>query len=132
VRSCRSKLGVVTLFDETCFAKERPASVKTFMNLTTAVDTLEFNATGEVLLMASSAKHDQLRLVRTCLVGGCGCSSELRAQAHCGSRAVFSNWPTSQTPLGHVFSAAFSSRSDYVAIGNAKGRALLYQLDHFA
>ncbi|KAI6000915.1 hypothetical protein EDC04DRAFT_2612031 [Pisolithus marmoratus] len=42
-----------------------------------------------------------------------------------------SNWPTSKTPLGHVTSMDFSVGSEYLAIGNNKGRVLLYQLRDF-
>jgi U3 small nucleolar RNA-associated protein 18 len=44
---------------------------------------------------------------------------------------VFGNWPTSSTPLGHVTSVDFSRESEYLAIGNNRGRVLLYQLRHF-
>jgi U3 small nucleolar RNA-associated protein 18 len=45
---------------------------------------------------------------------------------------VFSNWPTSQTPLGQVSALAFSRGSEYLAIGNHKGNVLLYSIEHFA
>lgn len=45
---------------------------------------------------------------------------------------VYSNWPTASTPLNKVTDVAFSSGSQYLAIGNSKGRVLLYRLNHFA
>lgn len=45
--------------------------------------------------------------------------------------STFSNWPTDRTPLGYVASAAFSPHSGYLAIGNDKGKALLYRLNHY-
>ena len=43
-------------------------------------------------------------------------------------------WPwcaSSRTPLGHVTSLAFSPRGGYAAVGNDKGRVLLYRLNHW-
>ena len=56
----------------------------------------------------------------------------LALQVHLPSLTVFSNWPTSGTPLGHVTSIDFSAQSEYVAIGNTRGRVLLYHLRDFA
>ena len=36
------------------------------------------------------------------------------------------------TPLGYVSKFAFSPRSGYVAMGNAKGKVLLYRLNHYS
>ncbi len=94
----------------------RPAAqppLKSLMNLTTVVDSLAFNADTQLLAMASRMKKDSLRLV------------------HLPSMTVFSNWPTSKTPLHYVHSLAFSPNSGYLALGNAKGRALLYRLHHY-
>ena len=52
-------------------------------------------------------------------------------QIHMPSLTAFSNWPTSSTPLGHVTSVDFSSGSEYVAIGNTRGRVLLYHLKDY-
>jgi U3 small nucleolar RNA-associated protein 18 len=67
----------------------------------------------QILAMASRMKKDALRLV------------------HLPSCTVFSNWPTSRSPLGYVHSLAFSPGGGYLAVGNAKGRALLYRLHHY-
>ncbi len=67
----------------------------------------------QILAMASRMKKDALRLV------------------HLPSCTVFSNWPTSRSPLGYVHSLAFSPGGGYLAIGNAKGRTLLYRLHHY-
>ena len=63
---------------------------------------------------ASSLKRNALRLL------------------HVPSRTVFSNWPTSKTPLHYVHSLAFSPSSDMLAVGNARGRVLLYRLKHYS
>jgi U3 small nucleolar RNA-associated protein 18 len=49
-------------------------------------------------------------------------------QYHLPSLTAFSNFPTSSTPLGHVSSIAFSARSEYLAVGNKRGRVLLWSL----
>lgn len=51
---------------------------------------------------------------------------------HPPSMTVFSNWPTMKTPLGTVTSVSFSKASEYLAVGNEKGKVLLYMLPHFA
>jgi U3 small nucleolar RNA-associated protein 18 len=66
-----------------------------------------------MLAIASRMKKDSLRLL------------------HMASRTVFSNWPTTRTPLQFVHSIDFSPHCGYMAIGNAKGRALLYRLHHY-
>ena len=48
------------------------------------------------------------------------------------SRTVFANWPTPSTPLHNVACVDFSPHSGYLAIGNDRGRALLYRLNHYA
>lgn len=53
------------------------------------------------------------------------------AQVHLPSLTAFANWPTSSTPLGHVTAVDFASRSEYVAIGNTRGRVLLYHLKDY-
>lgn len=56
----------------------------------------------------------------------------LYRQIHLPSLTAFSNWPTSSTPLGHVTSVDFSAGSEYVAVGNTRGRVLLYHLRDFS
>lgn len=59
-------------------------------------------------------------------------SAEASAQVHLTSMTTFANWPTSGTPLGTVTSVDFSPGSDYIAIGNTRGKVTLYHLKHFA
>ncbi|KAF4623295.1 hypothetical protein D9613_001406 [Agrocybe pediades] len=95
------------------FATERPKLRKALGQLTTPVSTLKFNHDGQVLAMASKDKKDSMRLV------------------HVPSLTAFGNWPTSSTPLGHVTTVDFSARSEYVAIGNTRGKVLLYHLKDY-
>jgi U3 small nucleolar RNA-associated protein 18 len=89
------------------------APLKALPHLTTTADTLAFSADGAVLAMASRMKRDALRLV------------------HVPTLTVFSNWPTSRTPLHYVHSLAFSPGGGYLAVGNAKGRVVLYRMHHY-
>jgi U3 small nucleolar RNA-associated protein 18 len=90
-----------------------PKPLKAFMNLTTLADTLAFSPDGQMLAMSSRMEKDALRVV------------------HLPTRTVFSNWPSSKTPLHYVHSLAFSPHCGYFAVGNARGRVLLYRLTHY-
>jgi len=94
-------------------APRKPAA--SFLSLTTAVDHLAYGGPGgEMLLMSSMRAADALRV------------------AHTGTGRVFSNWPTARTPLSVLCGgAAVSPGGAYLALGNDKGRALLYRLHHY-
>lgn len=55
----------------------------------------------------------------------------LCVQVHLPSYTVFSNWPTSNTPLHYVSAMDFSPGSGYFACGNDKGKVLLYRVNHY-
>ncbi|KDR85676.1 hypothetical protein GALMADRAFT_132340 [Galerina marginata CBS 339.88] len=95
------------------FAAENPKLVKALGHLTTPISTLRFNHDAQILAMASKDKKDSMRLV------------------HLPSLTAFGNWPTSSTPLGHVTAVDFSAHSEYVAIGNTRGKVLLYHLKDY-
>jgi U3 small nucleolar RNA-associated protein 18 len=108
--------GVVNLYEnslseESYIGKRSP--IKRIMNLKTSVDFAKFNHNGEILAMSTRREKDGLKLF------------------HTKSRTVFSNWPTSKTPLGYVWSLDFSPGSKFMAIGNDKGKCLLYKLNHY-
>lgn len=96
-----------------------PAPLKpihTYMHLTTAIDHLSYGGGvgGEILAFSSTRTRDSLRL------------------AHSSTGTVFSNWPTSSTPLSILTAGvAISPGGAFLATGNDKGRALLYRLNHF-
>lgn len=48
-------------------------------------------------------------------------------QVHMPSLSVFSNWPTRKTPFSYVSAFDLSPQSRYLAIGNDKGKVLLYR-----
>jgi U3 small nucleolar RNA-associated protein 18 len=94
--------GIVTVYD---LSSQNHSPVKTLYNLTTPISVLEFSPDGQLLLMASSGKRDQLRAV------------------HVPSFKVFPNWPTSKTPLG-VVECMSLGENGYLAVGRRKGVAL--------
>ena len=87
--------------------------VKSIMNLHTSVDHMKFNTDGQILAFSSRREKDSLKLL------------------HVPTQTVFSNWPTTKTPLSYVWSLDFSPGSKYMAIGNDKGKCLLYKLSHY-
>ncbi|OBZ79573.1 putative U3 small nucleolar RNA-associated protein 18 [Grifola frondosa] len=113
-----SRSGLVNIYGSdgaASFGTERPKPLKTIGNLTTSISTLRFNHDSQLLAIASNTKKDQMRMI------------------HLPSLTSFSNWPTSGTPLGHVTSVDFSAGTgEYVAIGNNRGRVLLYHLRDLA
>ncbi|KAJ0401934.1 hypothetical protein ATCC90586_008265 [Pythium insidiosum] len=107
-----STSGVVNVYNNTGLtANSKPR--KALMQLTTQVDDLKFNADSQILAMASRDSRDALKLV------------------HLPSFTVFANWPSSRTPLHYVSAMDFSPNSGYFAVGNARGRVLLYRLTHY-
>ncbi|KAF8060775.1 WD40-repeat-containing domain protein [Lyophyllum atratum] len=111
-----SNTGFVNVYGKDSFAPEgsgNPKPLKSIANLTTAISSIRFNHDAQVMAVASQEKKDAMRLI------------------HTPTLTSFSNWPTSSTPLGHVTAVDFSARSEYVAIGNTRGRVLLYHLKDY-
>lgn len=103
-RGGRSSLGLT--------ATDR-APLKSIMNLTTSADAVKFNHDGQILAMSTRRETNGLKLL------------------HVPTATVFSNWPTSKTPLKYVWSMDFSPGSRYMAVGNDHGKCLLYRLKHY-
>jgi U3 small nucleolar RNA-associated protein 18 len=109
-----SSSGVVNVYNlENLFETSRPKPIKAFFNITTAIHQITFNHDSQLLGICSHAKKDQFRLI------------------HLPSLTVYQNWPTQKTPLGYVSCFGFSHNSEYLSIGNDKGKVLLYQLKHY-
>ncbi len=89
---------------------QRPEPNRALDQLVTSISHIEFAPDGQFLAMASETKKDALRLV------------------HLPSCTVYRNWPTQSTPLGRVTSVAISPNSEYLAIGNDRGRIRLWQI----
>jgi U3 small nucleolar RNA-associated protein 18 len=135
VVASRSKSGIVNVYGTGASSwrkSDRPKPLKAIGNLTTSILVARFNHDSQLLAIASKTQKDQMRLVcmaRTtplilCLYVGL----RRNLQIHIPSLTAFSNWPTSGTPLGHVTGVDFSAGGEYVAIGNTRGRVLLYHL----
>lgn len=105
-----SESGFVNVYDRHS-RSETP--IGSLSNLTTTISSLEFSPDGQILCMASRATNDALRLV------------------HLPTITVFSNWPTSGTPLGSVTSVTFSSQGEILAVGNQQGKIRLWRLNHY-
>ncbi|CAM9328540.1 unnamed protein product, partial [Phaeothamnion confervicola] len=115
-----SASGVVNLYDTAALAAMapgrgvlRPAPTKAVMNLTTAVTEAQFSCDGQFLIVASREKRDALKLV------------------HLPSCTVFANWPTERTPVRYPYSLALSPSGGFMAVGNDRGRVLLYRVKHY-
>ena len=105
--------GVVNLYSEHEPFGSRKSPLKSIMNLHTSADALRFNHDGQILAMTSRRERHGMKLL------------------HVPTQTVFSNWPTSKTPLNYVWSMDFSPESRFMAIGNDKGKCLLYRLNHY-
>ncbi|KAL4768386.1 WD40-repeat-containing domain protein [Aspergillus nidulans var. acristatus] len=121
-----SKSGIVNIYDRTQWAvnydsllskgdtstaiPRNPEPVRALDQLVTSISHIEFAPDGQFLAMASEIKKDALRLV------------------HLPDCTVYRNWPTQSTPLGRVTSVAISPNSEYLAVGNDRGRIRLWQI----
>ncbi|KAJ3105561.1 U3 snoRNP protein [Phlyctochytrium planicorne] len=109
-----SNSGIVNVYNLSSALKtDRPAPIKSLLNLATPISSLAFHPSSSALLFTSKMKKDALRI------------------AHCPSLNVFSNWPTANTPLSYVNAVDWSPGGGFLAIGNDKGKALLYRLSAF-
>ena len=109
---------------------ERPVPVRVLENLTTTITQLLFSppppppkdsgstseasdekdSDAQMLVMASRAKRDAVRLV------------------HLPSGTVYPRWPTSATPLGRVTAVAASRGGRLLAVGNEQGRVRMWEI----
>ncbi|KAK7097439.1 U3 small nucleolar RNA-associated protein 18 homolog isoform X2 [Littorina saxatilis] len=112
---CGSNTGVVNTYDkDTCMTSQSPRPLKAIMNLTTSCTTAVFNPCTEILALASNVTEKAVKLV------------------HFPSFSVFSNFPElNDTKMRIPCSMDFSRNSGFLAMGNHKGRALLYRLNHY-
>eukprot|EP00455_Lapot_gusevi_P020805 TRINITY_DN2198_c0_g1_i1.p1 TRINITY_DN2198_c0_g1~~TRINITY_DN2198_c0_g1_i1.p1 ORF type:complete len:527 (+),score=88.25 TRINITY_DN2198_c0_g1_i1:51-1631(+) len=109
-----SQTGVVNLYSvDTALNESNPKPLKSILNLTTSTTRVLFNHDSQILATCSRSKKDSLKMV------------------HLPSGSVFSNWPTSGTPLHYVNAFDFSPNSGLFAIGNDRGKVLLYRLNHY-
>ncbi|KAL2866381.1 WD40 repeat domain-containing protein [Aspergillus lucknowensis] len=109
-----SKSGIVNVYDRADWnattLPRNPEPIRALDQLVTPISQIEFAPDGQFLTMASEVKKDALRLV------------------HLPSCTVYKNWPTQSTPLGRITSVAISPNSEYLAVGNDRGRIRLWQI----
>lgn len=110
--------GIVNLYSSNHHQNNDPfhnaaPPLKSIGNLQTLISQLTFNPTGELLAMASKMERNAFRLL------------------HVPTQTVFSNWPTMNTPLGYIWDMNFSADSKFLAMGNDKGKCLLYKVKHY-
>jgi U3 small nucleolar RNA-associated protein 18 len=120
-----SKSGVVNIYDSDSLSTSSGISspfvnidshptmstpIYTSMHLTTPITHMTYSHDGQILAFSSQKQKDAMKLL------------------HTKSQTVFSNWPTSGTPLHYVSTIDFSPNSGYLTIGNDKGKVLLYRL----
>lgn len=86
---------------------------RSFANIRTRVTGLTFHKDGELFAATSKWTDDCLKMV------------------HMGTGTTYQNWPTSRTPLNKVSAIEFSRHNGLMAIGNERGRVLLYRLSHY-
>ena len=84
------------------------APARAVLSLTTTVDTVV--ASEKIVAFSSKWAKDALRIL------------------HLPSLKVSPNWPTSKTPLHYVTALALNRDSSLLAIGNDRGKVLLYKL----
>ena len=108
-----SSSGVVNIYNvNTLTSSAKPRPEKAILNLTTQIDNIRFNPSGEMLAMSSISKDTAVKIV------------------HIQTLTVFQNFPGTFS-LGRVNSLAFSPGGGYMAIGNNKGAANLYRINHY-
>ena len=110
-----SSSGVVNVYNVNNIAKGTtayPQPDKVILNLTTQIEDLVFNPSGEILAMSSMEKEGAVKLV------------------HFPSTTVFSNFPGTFN-LGRANTLSFSPGGGYFGVGNNKGAANLYRVNHY-
>lgn len=112
--ACGSRSGIVNVYDSASISTNSPTPVKVLSNLTTSVTALTFNASSEVLAMASNHLPNALKLV------------------HFPSMTIFENFPKQGNVAKRSEVLQFSPQSGYFAVGNYTGTAALYRLKHFS
>lgn len=109
-----SRQGVVNIYDlRHSLTTLTPKPLKAVMNLTTAITSIKFNSTSEILAMSSNSVNDAVRMV------------------HFPTGLVFNNFPGILSKLDRPSVLSFSPQSGYFAIGNLAREVSLFRLKHF-
>ncbi|XP_055510257.1 U3 small nucleolar RNA-associated protein 18 homolog [Leucoraja erinacea] len=113
--ACGSSSGVVNVYSQdSCLVETTPKPIKAIMNLVTAISSVSFNPTTEILAIASKSMDDAVKLI------------------HIPSFTAFSNFPIFRRRTIYQAQAMdFSPRSGFFSIASNNGRALLYRVKHY-
>ncbi|XP_060700408.1 U3 small nucleolar RNA-associated protein 18 homolog [Hemiscyllium ocellatum] len=114
--ACGSSSGIVNVYSQdTCLHQTKPKPMKVIRNLVTAVTSLAFNPTTEILAIASKSTDHAVKMI------------------HIPSFTAFSNFPVSGQKVIYLAQEMdFSPRSGFFSIATNRGKALLYRLQHYA
>uniref|UniRef100_A0A0B7AD94 U3 small nucleolar RNA-associated protein 18 homolog n=1 Tax=Arion vulgaris TaxID=1028688 RepID=A0A0B7AD94_9EUPU len=112
---CGSSSGIVSIYDrETAMLSRTPKPLQYIKNLTTRCSGVLFNNQSEILAIRSKDIEKAVRLV------------------HFPSMTVLPNFPEQfDNDMKLLMCMDFSPSSGYLALGNNKGRCLLYRLHHY-
>lgn len=107
--------GIVNVYDLKGMDRleENQKPLKSFTNLTTAINLVKFNHNDEILSIGSKWKKNGLRLV------------------HMDSLTVFENFPGLKNNVKYPFSCSFSHNSEFFTVGNDEGHDYLFGLKHY-
>ncbi|XP_049277336.1 U3 small nucleolar RNA-associated protein 18 homolog [Anopheles funestus] len=109
-----SRQGIVNIYTmDATLTQQNPVPLKTINNLTTFIDSLSFNATSEILLIASSTVKNAARLI------------------HVKSGTVFRNFPVQMSGIGMITAAEFSPSGGYLALGTRKSKVSLFRVKYY-
>lgn len=137
-----STTGIVNVYSSTSLSAKsldlRPDPLKSLEHLTTPITSLAFHPSSELLVTASRAKRDQLKLVRIIpLRYSCAMRDAdprlawLTSQYHLPTLTAYQNFPAMNAPYKRVSSLGFSANGEYLASGNQQGAVLLYRVKHY-
>ncbi|GLH06317.1 U3 small nucleolar RNA-associated protein 18 homolog [Gryllus bimaculatus] len=110
-----SAQGVVNVYESSSLSKSKgkPTPAKIIYNLTTSITSLAFNASSEMLAIASHYKSNAIRM------------------AHFPSMTVFSNFPGFAYNVIRPNAMDFSLNSGYFSVANNNNTAFLFRLGHY-
>lgn len=112
--SIGSDCGIVNTYElDSCLANRFPSPTRTYNNLNTPVNIMEYNHSGELLLFGSGEKNEAFRMCHTI------------------SGIVYRNFPVARKEYGRLTSACFSPLGGYLALGSTKGRAFLCRIPYY-
>ena len=110
-----SESGVVNVYNvKTCEREQVPKPLKSLMNLTTEISSINFNHSSELFSFCSRLKQNAVRLT------------------HVPSRSVYSNFPYQGEAYGRVAEMHFSPASGFAGMATNQRSVNLFRLCHFA